>query len=81
MARIVAHDRLPLLLGHLVNTHVEALGQRDLMLGFVELLLSSLCGLPIRKVPGGIQANFIPSLFVMMSRVSVDVEASSVVVA
>ena len=35
VAGIVAHDLLPLFLGHGVNAHVEALGQRDLVLGFV----------------------------------------------
>ena len=35
LAGIVAHDCLPLFLGHGMNAHVEALGQRDLVLGFV----------------------------------------------
>ena len=35
LAGIIAHDFLPLFLGHGVHAHVESLRQRDLVLGFI----------------------------------------------
>ena len=64
---IVAHHGLPLFLGDKRNAHVIAFGQCDLVLGFVSLLSFSSYGLPIMNVPGGIQANFMARLLVMIS--------------
>src|SRR6516165_6925904 len=35
MAGVAAHHRLPLLLRHKIDSHVETLGERHLVLGFV----------------------------------------------